>query len=212
MLEGVCQNGTGRSLTNDFFKIAGKTGTARIATNSSGYSSGMYLASFCGYLPADNPRYSLIVTFKNPRGGYYGASVAGPVFKEIVEKVYAMQTTTDQYEKENSDDDNLPDVKKGRSEDILKVVHELDLENIKGRPKSELATVEIKDKEIVLQNNELTEGKVPDVRGMGAKDAIYLLENAGLKVKIQGIGKVKQQSLNPGSNCVPGQTVYLTLS
>ncbi len=213
MLEGVCENGTGKSLNNEFFNVAGKTGTARIATNSEGYSSGMYLASFCGYFPANNPRYSLIVTFKNPRsGGYYGASHAIPVFKEIAEKVYAMEIINDQYNEDSKQDSILPDIKKGSSRDILKVADELDLDNIKGHPKSEMASAEVNDKEIILQEDVLSEGKVPDVRGMGAKYAIYLLENAGLKVIIKGVGKVKQQSISPGSNCIPGQTVYLTLS
>lgn len=213
MLEGVCENGTGKSLNNEFFKVAGKTGTARIATSSQGYSSGMYLASFCGYFPADNPRFSLIVTFKNPRsGGYYGASHAIPVFEEIAEKVYAMQIIYDQDSEDDSQEEVLPELKKGQSEDIMKVVDELDIDNIKGHPKSKIASAEINDKEIILQDDEIPEGKVPDVRGMGATDAIFLLENAGLKVIIKGIGKVKQQSINPGTNCVSGQTVYLLLS
>ena len=58
----------------------------------------------------------------------------------------------------------------------------------------------------------MPEGKVPDVCGMGASNAIYLLENAGLRVIIKGVGKVKQQSLSPGTQIKPGQTVYLTLS
>ncbi len=212
MLEGVCENGTGKSLNNEFFKIAGKTGTARVATSSAGYSSGMYLASFCGYFPADDPQYSLIVTFNNPRGGYYGGSVAGPVFKEVAEKVFAMKIISEEQDEELPEEENLPEVKKGKSKNILKVVDELDIDNVKGHPKSELATAEITGKEILLKNDEITEGKVPDVRGMGATSAIYLLENAGLKVKIQGVGKVHKQSLTPGSNYTPGQTVFLSLS
>ncbi len=213
MLEGVCENGTGKSLNNDLFRFAGKTGTARVASSSSGYNSGMYLASFCGYFPADKPKYSMIVTFKNPRsGGYYGASHAIPVFKEIAEKVFAFQVLIDQPEKDQTEKEVLPGVKKGPAKDILKVAHVLDLDEVKGNPKSQLAAVEIVEGEILLKNNDVPEGKVPDVRGMGATDAIFILESAGLKVKIQGIGKVKQQSLSPGANCIPGQTVYLTLS
>src|SRR5690606_34033915 len=87
MLELVCEKGTARSLQNPWFRIAGKTGTAQVATGQDGYQKGMYLASFAGYFPADNPKYSVIVTINNPRGGaYYGGSVAGPVFKEIAER------------------------------------------------------------------------------------------------------------------------------
>lgn len=212
MLEGVCENGTGKSLNNDLFRIAGKTGTARVATSSSGYSSGMYLASFCGYFPADNPKYSMIVTFNNPRNGYYGASVAGPVFREIAEKVYSLNVITDEDEREEPEKPVLPEVKKGIPEDILKVVDFLDLDNVEGHPKTPLAVAEKTEDHILLKNLELPDGKVPDVRGMTASDAVFILENSGLKVKIEGIGKVQHQSINPGSSFVPGQTVYLTLS
>ena len=213
MLEGVCENGTGTSVNSDFFKVAGKTGTARVATSSSGYSSGMYLASFVGYFPADKPKYSMIVTFNNPRGSYYGASVAGPVFREIAEKVYAMQMPIEEYKEEEMEDiKSLPDVKKGYSKDIIRVAKALNLKEVKGRPDSQLAKIEINEDAIVLQDEEMPEGKVPDVCGMGASNAIYLLENAGLRVIIKGVGKVKQQSLSPGTQIKPGQTVYLTLS
>lgn len=212
MLEGVCLNGTGRTVTSEFFNVAGKTGTARVAVGSGGYSDGMYLASFAGYFPAEKPKYSMIVTFNNPRGGYYGASVAGPVFKEIAEKVFALQGFSVQPKEEKREIEKIPSIKKGRSEDILRIAEELDLENIQGKPDSPLATVSVQDSILILGNNEIPAGRVPDVKGMGASNAIFLMENAGLKVKIKGIGKVKQQSLTPGSNYRPGQTVYLTLS
>ena len=213
MLEGVCENGTGKAINSEFFKVAGKTGTARIASSSQGYNAGSYLASFAGYFPADNPKYSLIVTFKNPRASIYGASVAGPVFKEIAEKVYAMQMPIEKYDgDENEDTKSLPEVKKGYSKDIIRVAKELNIKGLKGHSDSQLAKVEVKDDAIVLEDEEMTEGKVPDVCGMGASNAVYLLENAGLRVIIKGVGKVKQQSLPPGTQIKPGQTVYLTLS
>ncbi len=213
MLEGVCEHGTGVEVNSDFFKIAGKTGTARIASSSQGYNAGSYLASFAGYFPADHPKYSMIVTFKNPRAGYYGASVAGPVFKEIAEKVYAMQMPIERYDgDDNGDTKSLPDVKNGYSKDILKVAKELHLKEVKDKSESQLAKVEVKDDVITLEDEKISAGKVPDVCGMGASNAIYLLENAGLRVIIKGAGKVKQQSLTPGTEIKPGQTVYLRLS
>jgi cell division protein FtsI (penicillin-binding protein 3) len=213
MLEGVCENGTGKAINSEFFKIAGKTGTARIASSSQGYNAGSYLASFAGYFPADNPKYSLIVTFKDPRTSIYGASNAGPVFKEIAEKVYALNMPVEEYdEDDNENTKSLPDVKKGYSKDIIRVAKELNIREVKGRPDSQLAKIEVKDDVIELQDEDLPEGKVPDVCGMGASNAIYLLEKAGLQVIIKGVGKVKQQSLSPGATIKPGQTVYLTLS
>jgi cell division protein FtsI (penicillin-binding protein 3) len=212
MLEGVCETGTGRSLQNPYFKLAGKTGTAQIA-GVGGYQKGMYLASFAGYFPADNPKYSMIVTFNNPKGAYYGGSVAGPVFKEIAEKVYASQILMENIpDEEPAGAIKLPDVKKGKSEHILRIAKELEIENIKGTPQTELALVKTEGGHIVLADDNITPGIVPDVRGMGVSDAIFLLENAGLNVKVNGVGKVKVQSLNPGTKCRVGQTVYLTLS
>jgi len=211
MVEGVCEHGTGRSLQNKYFKIAGKTGTARIAVGNTGYSNGMYLATFCGYFPADNPKYSMIVTFNNPHNGYYGASVAGPVFKEIAEKVYALNGFSVKEDEEKSKDEIVPPVKKGKTEDILRVADELHLKNIQGNPGSDMALALVRDSVVVLESNKIESGKIPNVIGMGASDAIFLMENAGLKVKIKGVGKVKEQSLTAGSKCKAGQTVYLRL-
>ncbi len=212
MLKGVCLYGTGKSINSKYFNIAGKTGTARVATSSEGYSAGMYLASFVGYFPAENPIYSLIVTFNNPRGGYYGGSVAGPVFKEIAEKVYAFQILNEQSPDENLTDTVIfPDIKRGQSEDLMKVVESLKLKNVEGDPDSEYANVEV-DSETALITDELIEdGIVPNVKGMGASDATYVMEKAGLQVKLYGIGKVKKQSLTPGGKYRRGQTVILTL-
>lgn len=213
MLEGVCETGTGKSLKNEYFKIAGKTGTAQISTGAGGYQRGMYLASFAGYFPADDPEYSMIVTFNNPRGAYYGGSVAGPVFKEIAEKIYADRISIKEMDELPEPDDNiLPDIKKGKSKDILKIARELDMDIVKGKPETTLASVKKENDQIILGENEMNSGRVPDVRGMGARNAVYLLENAGLRVKVKGVGKVRQQSLTPGSHYQPGQTVYITLS
>lgn len=215
MLMGVCLYGTGKELQSDYVSIAGKTGTARVATSSKGYSAGMYLASFAGYFPADDPVYSLIVTFNNPRGGgYYGASVAGPVFKEIAEKVYSYKVLAGEQELEEEKEEErivLAEIKKGSAENIMEVVDELNVKHVKGKPDTDWANIEIKDKKIILTDIEIPEGTVPNVKGMGATSAVYLLESAGLHVKISGIGKVKKQSLNPGSRFKPGQTVFLTL-
>ncbi len=212
MLEGVCSQGTGITLNNKFFPIAGKTGTARVATGSTGYSDGMYLATFVGYFPADNPQYSLIATFNNSKHGYYGAIVAGPVFKEVAEKVFALQGFIVDVENEGVENEKLPAVKNGKSEDILRIAKELNLQNVQGNPGSQMASVSVSDSLIVIDSNEIPAGKVPNVKGMGASNAIFLMENAGLKVIINGVGKVKQQSLTAGSNCRAGQTVRLTLS
>lgn len=214
MLEGVCENGTGRSLQNPWFRIAGKTGTAQVATGQGGYQKGMYLASFAGYFPADNPKYSIIVTINNPRGGaYYGGSVAGPVFKEIAERVFAAKNLFEEVtdEPEVPAQLVLPKIKKGRSESILQVAQDLKITSVNGSASSIVASVRQNDDKLVLDEIKFPEGKVPDVRGMGASDAIFTLEKAGLKVNIKGIGKVVEQSLKPNTSIAKGGVIYLTL-
>lgn len=91
----------------------------------------MYLASFAGYFPADNPKYSLIVTINNPRSGaFYGGSVAGPVFKEIAERVFAVRNLFEESDEEPETPEIpvLPEIKKGPSENIMRVAHELKIE------------------------------------------------------------------------------------
>ncbi len=218
MLTGVCENGTGRSLQNPWFKIAGKTGTAQVASRQGGYQQGMYLASFAGYFPADNPKYSLMVTINNPRGGvYYGGSVAGPVFKEIAEKVYSVQNLFEHVPEESETPETpetpvYPEIKKGTPENIMRIAHELNIPDINGTPGDNPASVKLDDNNPVFgEKMEIQPGKVPDVRGMGASDAIFILENAGLKVSVKGVGKVKRQSLAPGAALTTGANINLIL-
>jgi len=212
MLHGVCQNGTGRGVQGKHFEVAGKTGTARVAReDGKGYEQGAYYATFVGYFPAENPMYSLIVTFKKPRNSIYGAAVAGPVFKEISEKVFASQIMSGGTKEEEGEGENTPAIKSGQSKDILQIADALKLDNIQGAPSSKMAAASVNNSSVVLSEKEIPAGIVPDVRGMGASNAIYLMENAGLQVKVKGVGKVKQQSLKPGAKYRLGQTVYLAL-
>ncbi len=213
MLEGVCETGTGRSLSNPVFKIAGKTGTAQIAANGE-YGEGLYLASFVAYFPADEPVYSLIVTINRPKGAYYGGSVAGPVFKEIAEKVYALTigTTRQIVSVKPGKNSILPEIKNGRREDIQKVMDYLKIETNLTPVHSEYVEIKNSGNSIEWEEVKIAEGKVPDVTGMVASDAVFLLENAGMKVKIQGTGRVRKQSLLPGAEFRYGQLIYITLS
>lgn len=214
LLENVCERGTGRSLRNPWFPVAGKTGTAQVATGQGGYEKGMYLASFAGYFPADNPKYSVIVTINNPRGGaYYGGSVAGPVFKEMAERIFAARNLFEEVsdELEIAEEPVFPQVRKGVSESILQVATDLNIDNINGPAAPVVALVKQENDMLVLDEIEIQAGKVPDVLGMGASDAVYTLERAGLKVNIQGIGKVVKQSLRPDTNIPRGGVINLTL-
>ena len=136
---------------------------------------------------------------------------AMPVFKEVAEKVFALYQQFDESKTEEPLVAALPDVKNGVTRDIVRVMDELDID-YKGRKPGTNLTKTVKDgDEIRLKENVVTGDRVPDVRGMGAKDAVFLLESSGLLVRVSGIGKVKTQSLLPGYKFKKGQTISLTL-
>ncbi len=212
LLEGVCTEGTGKDLQNPFFPIAGKTGTAQVAYQNEGYSKEgkkNYQASFVGYFPADDPKYSAIVVIVGPKGLYYGASVAGPVFKEIVGKVYA--SFLDYRDTTKTRIAIVPDVKKGFRDQVEDAAESLDLRIDEGQIGSELIQVNAINGKTVVSGTPVDEGLIPDVTGMGGSDAVYLMEKAGVKVKLSGVGKVISQSIAAGSKIEKGQTIILEL-
>jgi len=216
MLEGVIENGTGKALKTANYKIAGKTGTAQVANRNEGYSRNgrkVYQASFAGYFPADAPRYSCIVVVNKPLGDYYGASVAGPVFKQIADYVYAyeMGLNTD-YEYQGPEvKEDFPGLAAGRKKDIARVLDELDIMNGWSLFKSEWVEAKQEDDGVALISREILPGKIPNVKGMGVTDAVYLLEKSGLRVSLRGFGRVKSQSLRAGDPMRRGQNIVITL-
>ncbi|WP_372776296.1 penicillin-binding transpeptidase domain-containing protein [Mangrovibacterium sp.] len=219
MLEGVCSEGTGKSLNNEYFPIAGKTGTAQVAYDNQGYTKGgkKYQASFAGYFPADDPKYSIMVAVVGPKGLYYGGSVAGPVFKEVVSKVYASfldprEKAADEKTEEPQKPQKIQLVDKGFSEDVIETAAELKLPINKKEVAGDLVEVAVLENQPKIRSSELRDGLVPSVVGMTGGDALYLLERSGLKVKMKGLGKVSKQSLNAGNKIKKGQTIYLELS
>lgn len=210
LLEGVVENGTAKNLDNDTYKIAGKTGTAQIANEKYGYKHGgnvSYQASFVGYFPADNPVFSCIVVVNAPSNSvYYGNLVAGPVFKEIADKVYATRF----FNTSQEPDFSLPLVKKGDRDDTEHLLADLGVEYNRG-VKDKWIEPSLDHDTLKLSKLELIENLVPNVMGMGLKDALFLLENSGLKVKVKGRGKVVSQSLRPGVRIVPGSNINIEL-
>lgn len=216
MLEGVVENGTAKNLKNANYKIAGKTGTAQIAKSKHGYrtASGIsYQASFAGYFPADNPKYSCIVVVNSPKNGiYYGNVVAGNVFKEIADKVYATSFDMHPRLKPVKEMVDIPFSKTGLRKDLDYVFNKLDIEVADNDVESEWISTEKKDNRIEYSKRTVIESLVPNVVEMGLKDAIYLLENVGLKVQVRGRGKVVRQSIQPGAKARTGNTIVLEMS
>jgi cell division protein FtsI (penicillin-binding protein 3) len=217
MLEGVVQHGTAMNLNNTIYKIAGKTGTAQIAYNKYGYKHAggvTYQASFCGYFPADDPKYSCIVVVSAPSNSvYYGNLVAGPVFRKIADKVYAtsMRTPKQLIAGSANIKTPVPPINNGKRDQLQSLLEKL---GINYQPPSQPGDwISVKNDTTGLKFNvaDVRNQIVPDVTGMGARDAVYLLENTGLKVSFRGYGKVKQQSITPGSKAKKGERIVLTM-
>lgn len=193
------------------YTVAGKTGTARIA-GPNGYD-GRYRASFAGYFPADAPRYSCIVVIADTRSGvYYGSSIAGPVFRELANKVYATDPT---FHTSSTgllaEEVKLPGAKDGTRAELVALYEAFGLPYT-GDAQSDWITVTTSTESAELHAREVVPAAVPDVRGMGLRDALYLLENAGLRVKALGAGTVRRQSIAPGSPLDGSASITIELS
>lgn len=225
LMEGVVENGTGRGLNITAFKVGGKTGTAQIAVIRDGkitYGADgdrMYQASFVGYFPADKPLYTCIVIINSPSNGiYYGGLVAGPVFKEIAEKVYS--SSLEFIEPINLKPallTNVPSVIKSNAKEIALVSKSMGLPVKKSAEDDDIVSQNHSDStHINIQSNniekQLKKGLIPNLSGLSAKDALHLLENNGLHVKLMGMGSVKKQSIEAGQKYIKGDKIILTLS
>jgi len=215
MLEGVVEHGTATNLRDADYKIAGKTGTAQIARDNTGYRSGeriYYQASFVGYFPAEDPLYSCIVVVNSPSSSvYYGNMVAGPVFKEIADKVYSTTFFKD-YPEEN---DNVkimatPDPGNGFYEDIHFILKKTRARIVKNGNHTWVVTGRNSDTVRIVPLR-IQENLVPDVRDMTLRDALYLLESYGLRVEFTGKGRVKRQDPMYGAVIHNGMIVSLEL-
>lgn len=215
LMEGVVEHGTARNLKHANYKIAGKTGTAQIAKGGSYHKEKSYQASFVGYFPADKPRYTCIVVVDSPtRAVYYGNLVAGPIFKEISDKVYSTQVKMleEVAADTSSGHSRIPFTKAGSKSDLAKALETLRIETDINDPDAEWAEAVSKGDSIKLKSRDVIESLVPRVVGMGAMDALFLLENQGLKVKMIGSGVVRQQSIIPGTRATKGREIVIRLS
>ncbi|MBL7980643.1 MAG: transpeptidase family protein [Flavobacteriales bacterium] len=217
MLVGVVDSGTATNLKAAHFAIAGKTGTAQIARNGSYREHGVsYQASFVGYFPADAPKYSCIVVVNGPTtSGYYGNVVAGPIFKEIADKIYSnrleLQQPTQLAEVKGP---RTPVTMSGHAGDLRTALQGLNVPFTQESEGEWVSTV-AGDSVVVLNHRVIPSDAldlVPNVLGMGLKDALYVLENRGLRVRISGSGMVKRQSIPPGTRATQGATIVIELT
>mgnify|MGYP006166528451 FL=1 len=213
MLEGVVTNGSGKQVVyNPLYKIAGKTGTAQVADANLGYKAKkQYQASFVGYFPADNPKYSMIVVINDPKGAYYGALVSGPVFREVADRIYASDVNMyNKVEEHLAGNTVAPEAKAGQSQATKKVYNAFGIKALYAAKSDYFNSVDTSNG-VAYEESTPVKGVMPNVNGMGLKDAMYLLGNAGLKARIKGSGKVISQSIHPGSRIGKGLVVDILL-
>ncbi|MFN8335987.1 MAG: penicillin-binding protein [Cyclobacteriaceae bacterium] len=212
MLEGVVQQGTAKNIKDSHYRIAGKTGTAQILEN--GRYTKKYITSFVGYFPADNPKYTAIVLIKNPRGWYqYGNSVAAPALKEIADNIYARDIELHAaMAKAHLDEDGaFPVIRAGNQQELTMLCNELGVSN-HTQTEEEWVRAAKSGNAVNWKKNLIGQNLVPDVNGMTFRDAIYLLESAGLKVFYEGKGRVVSQSLAPGTRISKGSKILIRLN
>ena len=196
------------------FAVAGKTGTAHVSDGPIKYAHGVYQATFVGYFPVDKPQYTCIVLIRTKphAASHYGGTLAAPVFREIATKLYAMyvqRKTPTPYEAVK---DSAAYFYAGAAEDIKKVLRSLQVPYTDSSVQEEWSNVIAGNRQPLVMPLAIRKQVMPNVRGMGLKDALYLLENMGLKVSVRGRGKVAMQSISPGTQLAKGITVILELS
>lgn len=216
-LIGVCKDSGAtafRLFKGATYPVAGKTGTALVANGKHGYADHIYQSSFAGYFPADNPQYSCVVVIKNkPHAAkFYGALVAGPVFREIADRLVTLNAPQPdvKFASVNAgDNDNYSYA--GYEDDIKSILSAINI-SYKDSAKTTLARMYNKQDKPVLANMPLSNKYMPALKGLGLKDALYICEDAGLVVKVNGVGKVASQSITEGTPIEKGQQIKLDLN
>lgn len=216
-LLGVVEDeiGTGKPVYSKYVRIAGKSGTAQISHGKEGYKAGgtKHQVAFCGYFPYDKPQYTCIVVMREPNIGYpSGGHMSGSVFKNIAEKTMVLNSNR---KASHVDNDSIrekylmPVAKSGYYKALQTVMTNLNLPLAANS--TDWAKVNTNENETHVRSILVSRNVIPDLTGMGAKDAVFILENMGLNVQVQGLGKVISQDQKPGSIARKGTSVQINL-
>jgi cell division protein FtsI (penicillin-binding protein 3) len=212
------EHGTARALKSDLYRFGGKTGTAVTAMDNRGYNKGnkIYQSAFMGFFPFDNPKYSIAVVIQNGSESRlaYGGVVSGPVFKEVADRLYASKIANEPFNKFQSVPDSGLYKFYGTKTDVNRILAAFSYKEYKPESEGKWLTTFLQDGNAQIMNNNFSTPthKIPDVTGMGLKDAVYLLENKGLKVIASGKGRVVSQSLVQNSDFNKGQSIKIELN
>ena len=215
MMVEVVKSGTAQGIHTPVYQIAGKTGTAQVAQTRHGYQSEsgiIYQASFAGFFPASQPAYSMIVVINHPKGfAYTGAQVAAPVFREVADRIYAAHLLAPQQPHSQHTTASLPGFRGAYADDLRHIYSAFDC-HLLDRIEGSWAAASVRHDTVVMAARPIETGRVPDVSGLGLRDAIYILENAGMQVRFNGRGTVRNQSLKPGTAIAGNNDIYLVLN
>ena len=205
-MKAVITEGTGKGIKSPFYTMAGKTGTAQVSDGETEYCDGVYQGSFVGYFPADAPKYTVCVVIKTKANSaaYYGGAIAAPVFRMIADRIFsanigAWEAPLDSLAKNGSG--RLP-AKMATTHNYITLLNAIKRPGIKPGPYMNQImqlTSDSNSRIITMQSAKIYKNYVPDVKGMGLKDAIYILETNGMRVQVLGKGKVQSQSVLPGT-------------
>jgi len=216
-LKGVMIKGTGMALKTSQFSIAGKTGTSHFPGKNKGYSDNPndevdYQTAFAGFFPADNPIFTCVVIVSKPKGiQRYAAQVAGPVFVAIANKIFASSLSYHQAINEAGNPlHSTPKIMVGQAREILSLLRRWKIPTANTK-ESDWVVTDTLNKQVILNRRQIVKGRVPDVTGMSAKDAVYLLESMGLVVQFNGMGRVTTQSIGPGTELFEGMLIKIEL-
>ena len=211
----VVREGTGKPVFKDaVYSAGGKTGTAHVAGKGISYDDGVYQASFVGYFPFEKPQYTCIVVIKtkpHPEK-HMGGQVAGPVFKEIADKLYAIKNTSNPVATGVLKKDSAGFYYAGETKDVKKVLGELAINYIDSVNNQPWSSIYGNDGNPVVNTRLIAKNTMPNVKGLGLKDALYLLESMNMKVMARGKGRVTVQSIDPGAAVNRNQLIKIELN
>lgn len=217
-MRAVVTEGTAKGIESPYYTIAGKTGTAQVADKGIRYSDGVYQGSFVGFLPADKPKYTICVVIRTkPHSvAYYGGAIAAPVFRMVADKIFsenmgAWAGPLDSLARNNS---GIIPAKAATARDYEVLLNAIDKHTLMPGDfmNAMMQLSSDSNKHIAIQPKKMYRNIVPDVTGMGLKDAVYMLENSGLQVQVVGKGRVRGQSVQAGTKIIKGQNITLQLS
>ncbi|MBS5897485.1 MAG: transpeptidase family protein, partial [Prevotella histicola] len=206
ILTEVVSEGLGKKAGSDKFLVAGKTGTAQMSKGALGYKAGgtNYLLSFAGFFPADKPRYSCIVCIQKTGLPASGGGMSGVVFHHIAEGIMAQDLKLNVQDARDKESILIPSAKTGNLLATDYVLNMLGFNVINGWGGAYpfgnpiWGTINQDGNKLIFKEEKINRvNLVPDVKGMGARDAVYLLEKHGIKTIVVGRGRVIEQSIAP---------------